>query len=157
MIICWCDTKKKNGNTVSLLSLLYFDSSLSLSKLLSHVQLCDPMDCSPTGSSVHKNFPGKNTGVGSHSLLQGIFPAQESNQCLPNCRQILYHLSHHRSPFWFLNTCIYLYILLIIFPFVIRPSRLFAIFILNCLYLSHKFVRALLVKIKSVFCLAFIL
>ena len=37
--------------------------------------LCDPTDCGLLGSSVH-GFPGKNTGVGSHSLLQGIFPTQ---------------------------------------------------------------------------------
>ena len=53
--------------------------------------LCDPIDGSPPGSSV----PGilqartlewvstdKNTGVGSHSLLQGIFPTQGTDQCL---------------------------------------------------------------------------
>ena len=34
--------------------------------------LCDPMDCSPPGSSVHGESPGKNTGVGCHALLQGI-------------------------------------------------------------------------------------
>ena len=38
--------------------------------------------------------PGKNTGVGCHALLQGIFPAQGSNSGLPHCRGILYHLSH---------------------------------------------------------------
>ena len=43
---------------------------------LSRVQLCDPMDCSQAGSSVHGSFPAKNTGVGSHFLLQGIFPTQ---------------------------------------------------------------------------------
>ena len=37
--------------------------------------LCDPMDCSPPGSSVHS--PGKNTGVGCHALLQGIFPTRD--------------------------------------------------------------------------------
>ena len=56
--------------------------------------LCDPMDCSPPGSSVHGIFPGKITGVGSLSLLQGIFPTQGSNPGLPHCRQILYQLSH---------------------------------------------------------------
>ena len=40
----------------------------------------------------------KNTGVGSLSLLQGIFPAQESNQGRLHCRQILYQLSYHGSP-----------------------------------------------------------
>ena len=38
--------------------------------------LCDPMNCSPPGSSVHVDSPDKNTRVGSHSLLQGIFPTQ---------------------------------------------------------------------------------
>ena len=38
--------------------------------------LCDPMDCSLPGFSVHGNSPGKNTGVGCHSLLWGIFPTQ---------------------------------------------------------------------------------
>ena len=40
------------------------------------------------------NSPGQNTGVGSHSLLQGIFPTQGSNPGLLHCRQILYQLSH---------------------------------------------------------------
>ena len=38
--------------------------------------------------------PGQKTGVGSLSLLQGIFPAQGSNPGLPHCRWILYLLSH---------------------------------------------------------------
>ena len=38
--------------------------------------LCYPMDCSPPGSW---NSPGKNTGVGYHVLLQGIFPTQRLN------------------------------------------------------------------------------
>ena len=44
--------------------------------------LCELMDCSPPGFSAHGNFPGKNTGVGCHALLQGIFPTQGSNQHL---------------------------------------------------------------------------
>ena len=85
--------------------------------------LCDPMDCSCLGFSVHGGPPGKNTGVGclflscisdflwahgpyspwnspgrstgvgSLSLLQGIFPTQGWNPGLPHCRQILYQLS----------------------------------------------------------------
>ena len=47
------------------------------------------MDCSPPGSCVHGDAPGKNTGVGCHALLQGIFPTQGSNPGLPHCRQIL--------------------------------------------------------------------
>ena len=60
--------------------------------------LCDPMDCSPPGSSIHGDSPGKNTGVGCHSFVQGIFPTWESNLRLLPCRQILYCLSHQGSP-----------------------------------------------------------
>ena len=41
--------------------------------------LCDPMDCCPPGSSVYRDSPAKNTGVGFHALLQGIFPTQVSH------------------------------------------------------------------------------
>ena len=44
------------------------------------------------------NSPGQNTGVGSLSLLQGVFPTQGLNPGLPHCRQILYQLSHRGSP-----------------------------------------------------------
>ena len=40
---------------------------------------CDPMNCSPPGASVLGDSPGQNTGVGSLSLFQGIFPTQGSN------------------------------------------------------------------------------
>ena len=56
--------------------------------------LCDTVDCSPPGSSVHVNSPDKNTGVDYCALLQGIFPTQESNWGLLHCRQILYQLSY---------------------------------------------------------------
>ena len=45
--------------------------------------------------------PGQNTGVGSLSLLQGIFSTQRSNPGLPHCRRILYQLSHKGSPIRF--------------------------------------------------------
>ena len=99
--------------------------------------LCDHMDCSPPGPSVHGDSPDKNmewvampsskgssqpgiehrsptlqadsllseaqgkpmnTRVGSLSLLQEIFPTQESNQDLLHCKQILYQLSYQGSP-----------------------------------------------------------
>ena len=53
--------------------------------------LCDLMD-SPCNSR------SQNTGVGSHSLLQGVFRTQRSNPGLPRCRWILYQLSHQESP-----------------------------------------------------------
>ena len=65
-------------------------------------QLCpaprDPMDCSPPGTSVHGDSPGKTTGVDCHAPLQGIFPTQGSNPGLWHCRQILCHQSHEGSP-----------------------------------------------------------
>ena len=50
--------------------------------------LCDHM----------RNFSGQNTGMGSLSLLQGIFPTQGSNPGPPNCKWILYQLSYKGSP-----------------------------------------------------------
>ena len=44
--------------------------------------LCNPMDCNPPGSCPWDS-PGKNTGVGCHAILQGIFPTQGLNPCLP--------------------------------------------------------------------------
>ena len=59
--------------------------------------LCDSMDCSLPGSSVHSDSPGKNTGMGCHAFFQGIFPIQGSNPCVPYYRWILYCLSHQVS------------------------------------------------------------
>ena len=44
------------------------------------------------------DFPGKNTRVRCHALLQGIFPTQGLNPGFPHCRQILYQLSHQGNP-----------------------------------------------------------
>ena len=60
--------------------------------------LCDPMDCSPPGSSVHRDSPGKNTGVGCHALLQGIFPIQGSNPGLLHCRKIPWRRTWQPTP-----------------------------------------------------------
>ena len=69
-------------------------------------QLCptlyDPMDYFLLASSCPWDFPGKNTGVGCHSLLQGISLTQGLNLGPLHCRQILYHLSHQGRllPVW---------------------------------------------------------
>ena len=55
--------------------------------------LCNTMDCSLPGSSVHGDSPGKNARVGCHALLQGTFPTQGLNPGLPHCRWILYNKS----------------------------------------------------------------
>ena len=55
---------------------------------------CDPIDCSPPGSSVHADSPCKNTGVGCHSLLQGSSqPRNRTHISSVSCtgRQVLYH------------------------------------------------------------------
>ena len=57
-----------------------------------------PTVCNPMVCSLPRSSPGKNTGVGSHSLLQGIFLTQGLNLGLLHCRQTLYHLSHQGSP-----------------------------------------------------------
>ena len=75
----------------------------SLTSKFNSQNLCEWLFVTPWGVARQPpcpwSSPGKNTGVGSHSLLQ-IFPTQGSNPDLPHCRQILYCLSHQRSPMW---------------------------------------------------------
>ena len=63
-------------------------------KLLSHVQLF----ATPWTIYSPWDSPGQNTGMGSLSLLQGIFPTQGLSPGLPHCRRILYQLSYQGSP-----------------------------------------------------------
>ena len=62
--------------------------------------LCNPMDCSPPGSSIHGGSLGKNTGVGCHALLLRTFPTRGWK---PGCNApatriaTLYQLSHQGS------------------------------------------------------------
>ena len=78
---------------VSLVASFYYQISLCESKSHSCPTLASPCTIySPW------NSPGQKTGVGSLSLLQGIFPTLGSNPGLPHCRRILYQLSHQGSP-----------------------------------------------------------
>ena len=72
-------TTEPPGNPKCLLAVLCLATQLCST-------LYNSMDCSPPGSSVHEDSPGKNTGVGCHSLLQGIFLTQELNWGLLHCR-----------------------------------------------------------------------
>ena len=72
--------------------------------------LCDPRNCIPPGFSVHGDSPGKNTRVGCHALHQRIFPNQGLNPGLPQCRWILYGLSHQGSPCVCVCVCIFTYV-----------------------------------------------
>ena len=78
---CWCS---------------YFVFLMSLSESERHSVV--PNSLRPHALYSPWNPPGQNTGVGSLSLLQGIFPAQESNPGLLRYRRILYQLSYQGSP-----------------------------------------------------------
>ena len=67
----WSHTSDKGSG-----GLLSITTAKSLQLCLT---LCNPMDCSPPGSSVNDDSPGKNNGVGCHALLQGIFLTQGLN------------------------------------------------------------------------------
>ena len=112
------------GSNLSLLSLLHWQAdSLPLEPpgkpmdVLSCLvaqwdPMCNPLDYSLPGSSVHGDSPGKNTGMDCHALFQGIFPNQGSNPGLPHCRRILYHLSYqgsHRTKSVLQGICIYIH------------------------------------------------
>ena len=76
-------------------------------KSYSRVRLCNPMDCSPPGSSVHSS-PIKITRMDYHTLLQGIFPTQGSNPLLRllNCRQIFFTTEPAGKARYSLYTCL---------------------------------------------------
>ena len=84
-----CSTTWGKHNMLNLKATL--ESTKPVLVIKSCPTLCNPRLLCPWDS------PGKNTGVSSYSLLQGIFPSQESNPDLLHCRQILYHLSHQES------------------------------------------------------------
>ena len=83
--------------------LFFWQSATSVSQSVlvaqSFLTLCDPMDLMepPARLLCPWDSPGKNTGVGCHFLLQGIFLTQWSNQGLLHCVKILYHLSHQAN------------------------------------------------------------
>ena len=109
----------------------------SISNVCLVAQLCptlfDPMDCSPP---LFIDSPGKNTGVGCHALLQGIFPTQGSNVgllCFLHCRQILYRLGTGKPRQRKILTVFFL-----ILPQVVPPLLLWA-FCIRKTYLSQSF------------------
>ena len=89
-------------------------SSRTILVLCLVTQLCPTllhhMGCSPPGYSP-RDSPGKNTGVGCHALLQGIFPTQGSNPGLLPCRWILTHQGSPRILEW------------VAYPFFRGPSQ----------------------------------
>ena len=66
------------------------------------LSLCNPMDYSLPGSSVHGDSPGKNTGGGGHALVQEIFPTQRLNPGFPHCGGCFTILATWEAPaFWY--------------------------------------------------------
>ena len=72
--------------------------TIEVSIAQSHLTFCDPIAYSPPRLLCPWGSPGKNTGVGCHSLLQGILLTQGSNLGFLHCRQILYHLIYQGNP-----------------------------------------------------------
>ena len=66
------------------------------------------------------NSPGENSGVGCHSILQGIVPTLGSNPSLLHCRQILYHLSHQGKS---QSVCNHVHICCWFYEWLFRKSR----------------------------------
>ena len=89
--VAWCDKNSTCLQSGDLCSLLFLSlESESRSVVSDSLRL--------HGIYSPWNSAGQNTGVGSLSFLQGIFPTQGLKPDLPRCRQILYQLSHKGSP-----------------------------------------------------------
>ena len=100
------DARKKNH--------IYFPSSILPFFLLFYPWSCPPLHVFTVTQSclillslqwtvahqapLSMGFPRQEYGVGSHFLLQGIFPTQELNPCLLHCRQILYRWAIWETP-----------------------------------------------------------
>ena len=95
--LTWLSSSCFTETNILLIVLKFFPEILLLIKKSD----CEYVSCSVLSDSLQPHglyspwdSPGQNTGVGSLSLLQGIFPNQRKNPGLLHCRQILYQLSH---------------------------------------------------------------
>ena len=87
--------------------------------------LCDPMDCSLPGFSVHGIFQARILEWVANFLLLGIFSTQGLNLGLLHCRQILYCLSHQGNP---------KYLALKVYSFIYVAIHLVSKYLLNTFY-----------------------
>ena len=123
-------------------------------KSLSRVCFLGPGRLQPARLLCPWNSPGKNSGVGRHSLLQEIIPTQGLNPGLLHCRQILYHMSHQGKP-WLCQAFILPFPLLILFPlYVFRNSVLIYLIISYSSFSSVPILSAHYI-IKNVVCVSF--
>ena len=98
-----------NKYTLDFMDLRYMESkseSVSHSVVSNSLQ---PYGLQPTSLLCPWDSPGENIGVSCHSLLQGLFPTQGSNQGLLHYRQILYCLSHQESQTFYFTGQFYVY------------------------------------------------
>ena len=107
IVTTWSFCPDRSQNAWLFLCLLLPDTCVCAQLLQLCLTLCDPMHCSSPASSCPEDSPGKNTGVGCHALLQGIFPKQGLNPCLLYCRPILYFLTHLGNPHSFCQTDVF--------------------------------------------------
>ena len=94
-------------------------------------QLCPTLW--PHGLYIPWNSPGQNTGVGSLSFLQGIFPTQGSNPGLSHYRQILYQLSHQRSPLMCVCVCVCVWYACSMYNCIQKWNHTFGYCLITCL------------------------
>ena len=95
---CWlyCFPTRMKAYQVLLATILLLPGTMPKSESESGSVVSDSLQ--PPWPYSPWNSPDQNTGVGRLSLLQGIFPTQQSNRSLPYCTGILYQLSHKGSP-----------------------------------------------------------
>ena len=122
--LCAKVTLNSQGNQEQILNL---NLSIHIGILMLVTQscptLCDLMDYSLPGSSVHGILQARVGWVTNHSFLQGIFPTQGSNPGLWYCRKILYCLSHletSKFKFYFLECSEFFFYFLFFFSISIR-------------------------------------
>ena len=86
--------------------------------------------------------PGKNTRVGCYALFQGIFPTQGPNPGLPDCRQILYHLSHQgnliKPKIIFISNELLVYLALYLLVYFVGVTIYEFLSQASCLFAEHS-------------------
>ena len=108
---------------------------------------CNPVDCSPPGSSVHGDSPGKNTGVGCHFLLQGIIPTQDLDPCLLR----LLHWQTDSLPLFHLGSACLLACLLALFIYLFKYIYFFQLPSWQKYFDDRSLVIGILVKASKLF------
>ena len=101
-----------------------------------------PHGLQPTRLLCPWDSPGKNTRVGCYALFQGIFPTQGPNPGLPDCRQILYHLSHQgnliKPKIIFISNELLVYLALYLLVYFVGVTIYDFLSQASCLFAEHS-------------------